>query len=102
VQSVQSVTRNLAAGSVEFFHAICLVFTAVFHLTESDGLLGFRSALVAGENHRTEHGMGRWVMGHGSNGSRKSDGSHGSCLGDKCVAPDLYDLLTLMSPASKH
>ena len=22
-------------------------------------------------------GMGRWVMGHGSNGSRKSDGSHG-------------------------
>jgi len=25
-----------------------------------------------------EQGMGRWVMGHGSNGSRKSDGSHGS------------------------
>jgi len=26
----------------------------------------------------SEQGMGRWVMGHGSNGSRKSDGSHGS------------------------
>jgi len=25
-----------------------------------------------------EQGMGQWVMGHGSNGSRKSDGSHGS------------------------
>ena len=25
-----------------------------------------------------EQRMGRWVMGHGSNGSRKSDGSHGS------------------------
>ena len=28
--------------------------------------------------HIAEQGMGRWVMGHGSNGSRKSDGSHGS------------------------
>ena len=27
-----------------------------------------------------EQGMGRWVMGHGSNGSQKSDGSHGSCV----------------------
>ena len=26
----------------------------------------------------SEQGMGRWVMGHGSNGSRKSDGPHGS------------------------
>ena len=26
----------------------------------------------------SEQGTGRWVMGHGSNGSRKSDGSHGS------------------------
>ena len=26
----------------------------------------------------SEQGMGRWVMGHGSNGSRKWDGSHGS------------------------
>jgi len=25
-----------------------------------------------------EQGMGRWVMGHGSNGSQKSDESHGS------------------------
>jgi len=37
---------------------------------------GFR--VLASLLRRPEQVMGRWVMGHGSNGSRKSDGSHGS------------------------
>ena len=37
-----------------------------------------RLVIICIRPYRPEQGMGRWVMDHGSNGSRKSDGSHGS------------------------
>ena len=49
--------------------------SALFNAVLKSELIDVMSAPWVSDS---EQGMGQWVMGHGSNGSRKSDGSHGS------------------------
>ena len=53
-------------------HVICTLQTQKWDIWHN------YSGDLTPEGTMPEQGMGRWVMGHGSNGSRKSDGSHGS------------------------
>ena len=55
---------------------VCLYACPVSVLAVTFECLHQRTSFLTCRYFRTE--QGRWVMGHGSNGSRKSDGSHGS------------------------